>query len=162
MSGLGEQLLPTTQPVLARAIEPLERGSQGHACPHPVLGDSSSEAPVCPPPLWAGCAYRPPPSGLLAALHLTWVTSTPFPREPLVSPERITRPHPLHPSGCWWGGTSGSHQELRELRPVTPASPFPSVKWALGLPSLPAPWAATEGSRQLIPKKCLLLFFLRL
>lgn len=86
---MGEQLLPTTQPVLARAIEPLERGSQGHACPHPVLGDSSSEAPVCPPPLWAGCAYRPPPSGLLAALHLTWVTSTPFPREPLVSPERI-------------------------------------------------------------------------
>lgn len=45
---------------------------------------------------------------------------------------------------------------------MTPASPFPSVKWALGLPSLPAPWVATEESRQLIPKKCLLLFFLRL
>ena len=75
VSGLGEQLPPTTPPVLAGAVEPLgEAGVQSHLptpCPQGQQLPSSS---LLPP---FGGAHRPTPSSRPAAPHLT------FPREPL-------------------------------------------------------------------------------
>lgn len=121
-TGLGEQFPPTVQPVLARAVEPVERGRSGSLMPAPC-----SLGPVCSPPL---CGAGP--------TDQLQVTFTPFPRGPHWSTERTTTrlpPPPCAPSGSWRREANGGWVPLgiAGAQPCDPVSIFPSLKWALGL-----------------------------